>query len=152
MAKKRSRFKLLRPMIDVSSWMDLKGLRRSGQGIIDTIKNIHDATPSRPLQPETFEEAMMRLNIDEDFLQKRLRECFYSSCFYLACGIALFFYGFYVVFTGFLISGFVTFTLATLAVVLAYREAFWYYQMKIRKLGCSISDFFTFLTGRKSGE
>lgn len=152
MAKKRSRFKLLRPMVDVSSWMDLKGLGRSSRGILHTVKNIHDATPSQPLQAESFEEAMARLNIDENSLQKRLRECFYSSWFYFAAGLALFFYGFYVVFTGFLISGFVTFVLATLAFVLAYREAFWYYQMKIRKLGCSISGFFTFFTGRKSGE
>lgn len=149
MAKKRSRFKLFRPMVDVSSWMDLKGLSRSGKGILDTVKNIQESTPSGSVGKETFEEAMVRLSVDENSLQKRMRECFYSSCFYLACGFALFFYGVYLIFTAFIISGFVTFILAALAFVLAYREALWYYQMKIRKLGCSVSDFFKFLTGRK---
>lgn len=88
---KRSRFKLLRRWSMCQAGCSLKGLGRSVEGILHTVKNIHDATPSQPLQAESFEEAMARLNIRENSLQKRLRECFYSSWFYFAAGLAFIF-------------------------------------------------------------
>ncbi len=148
MAKKRSRFKFFSSMVDVSSWMDLKGVQRSGEGIVASAKRFQQSVPSSGLK-ETFEEAMARLDIDEKFLEKRKRQCYFTAWFYTGCGSALLLYAFYLLSTGYIVSSFVTYVMSALAYVFAYREGLWYYQMKIRKLGCSMTDFFAFITGRK---
>ena len=147
MAKKRRRFSYFRPLVDFSSWMGLKNLRESGAGIAKSFNDLRQA--QTPTRQETFEEAMTRLGHDEESLNKRRRQCLFSSWIYLAIATALFIYSIYLLLHGYLISVLVAIVLTAFLGVSAYREAFWYYQMTVRKLGCTFNEFFAFITGRR---
>ncbi len=147
MAAKRQRKGFFRSMVDFPTWMNVKGLRDSGDTIVKTFKSLQEATLSD--RQETFEEAMTRLRLSEKDIQARMRHCYISSWIYFSVALLLFLYGGYLLiystFSGFIIA----FVLSGLAGVYAYRDAFWYFQMKSRKLGCSFSNFVNFITGRK---
>lgn len=134
-------------MVDFPTWMNVQGLRESGDTIVKTFKSLQEANLSD--RQETYEEAMSRLRLTEKDIQTRMRQCFISSWIYFAVASLLFLYGFYLLiyvsFSGFVIA----WVLTALAGVYAYREAFWYYQMKVKKLGCSMAEFVKFITGRK---
>lgn len=147
MASKRQRKGFFRSMVDFPTWMNVKGLRESGDTIAKTFKSLQEAKLSN--RQETYEEAMSRLGLTEKDIQARMRQCLISAWIYFACAFLLFLYGFYLLiyvsFSGFLIAWILT----ILSGVYAYREAFWYFQMKIKKLGCSAIEFLNFITGRK---
>ncbi len=144
---KRQRKGFFRSMVDFPTWMNVKGLRESGDTIAKTFKSLQEVKTSD--RQETFEEAMTRLNLSEKDIQTRMRQCVISGWIYFSCASLLFFYGLYLLifstFSGFVIA----WLLSVLAGVYAYRDAFWYFQMKKKKLGCSFSEFFNFITGRK---
>jgi intracellular multiplication protein IcmV len=147
MARKRRGKGFFRSMVDFPTWMNVKNLRESGDGIAKTFRSLQEV----PLftRQETFEEAVARLGLDEKSIQKRIQQCLLSAWIYLACSVALFIYGIcLLIFTHFT-GAFIAWLLAVLAGVFAYREAFWYCQMKKRKLGCSFNEFLNFISRRK---
>lgn len=134
-------------MVDFPTWMNVKGLRESGDTIFKTFKSLQEANLSD--RQETYEEAVSRLRLTEKDLLERMRQCLISAWIYFSVALLLFLYGFYLLiyvsFSGFVIA----WVLTALAGVYAYRDAFWYYQMKVKKLGCSLLEFVNFITGRK---
>lgn len=147
MARKRRRFSYFRPLVDFSSWMGLKSLRESGAGIAKSFSDLRQI--QAPTRQETFAEAMVRLELDEDSLSKRRRQCLLSGWLYLSLSSALFLYSIYLLIHVHLVSTMVAIVLTAFLGVSAYREAFWYYQMTVRKLGCTFNEFFAFITGRR---
>ena len=147
MAEKRQRSGFFRAMVDFPAWMGLDSIKAAGSGITDTFNSLKKA--SLPKRVETFEEAMIRLSLDEAALKKRRRECYYSSWFYMACAVLLLVYGFHLLLNGHYLSPLIAAILAAISLVSSYREGFWYFQMTVRKLGCSHKEFVAFITGRK---
>lgn len=144
---KRQRKGFFRSMVDFPTWMNVKGLRESGDTIAKTFKSLQEVKISD--RRETFEEAMSRLRLTEKDIQTRMHQCYIAGWIYFSCAALLFLYGLYLLifstFSGFLIA----WLLSVLAGVYAYREGFWYLQMKKKKLGCTFSEFVNFITGRK---
>lgn len=147
MARKSGRKGIFRQMVDVSSWMDLQGLRDTSKNIGEAFRDLQSVRI--PPERETFDEAMQRLNLDEDGLKRRMRQCLYTAWLYFSIGVVLFFYAFYLLIFAHTFGAVVSAILTAITLTLAYREAFWYYQMRVRKLGCSIFDFLAFISGRK---
>ncbi len=146
MAKNR-RKGLFRQMFNVSGWMGVQNLKETGDNIVKNFKDLSEIpTTSRV---ETFEEAMQRLGMDEEALARRMKQCYYTGWFYVACSIVLFLYGAYLITAGGYIAGLIAWILTVFAAALAYRESFWYFQMSSRKLGCSFKEYQNFLLGRK---
>lgn len=146
MAKSR-RKGLFRQMFNVTGWMGVHNLKETGDNIVKNFKDLSD-TRIVPIV-ETFEEAMQRLGLDEAGLERRKKQCYYTGWFYLACSLILFSYGIYLIANEGYIAGFVAWILCVFAVALAYRESFWYFQMSVRKLGCSFKEYQNFILGRK---
>lgn len=146
MAQKRRRFRFFRALVDFPTWMNLQGLRESGNDISKTFQDLRQMPPTR--HKETFEEAMIRLDLTEEAVQKRMRQCYFSGLVFLACSLGLFVYALALLTFGFFPGAFIAALIGVLAGVFAYREAFWYVQMKKRKLGCTFVEFLVFITGR----
>jgi intracellular multiplication protein IcmV len=147
MARKGRRLGLFRQMVNVSGWVNLQGIRNTSENIVETFKDIKSARI--PPERETFEEAMLRLALDENAIKNRMRQCYYTAWIYFTMGLLLFIYAFYLFFTVHIFGTLVALILSTMTITLAYREAFWYFQMKVRKLGCTFFEFLAFITGRK---
>ena len=97
--------------------------------------------PQKATRSETFEQARQRLGLSEEDLQQRKIE-FTRLCYtFLVLGALIIAYALYMLYMG---SPFVTlicFCLALYAFSQAFRFHFWLFQLKNRKLGCSVREW-----------
>lgn len=146
MAKKK-RLGLFRQMTNVSGWMGLQNLKQTSSNIAKDFKDLRQV-PEATIK-ETFEEAVHRMGLDEDAIARRIKQCYYTGWFYFGAAILLFIYGIYLILHTGIIGAFISWILTVFALALAYRESFWYFQMTVRKLGCSFAEYKNFLIGGK---
>ncbi len=125
----------------VTKWMGLDQIKRNTTGVYRIGHAV--VTPEQADYDETFEQAMQRLGLTEEILQQRRKEFTTLLFIYILAAIAIFAYSLYIVinyknFMGFIMGLAVT----VFALVHAFRYHFWLYQIKHRKLGSSIKDWF----------
>lgn len=136
--------KLVKPFVNFPSWMGLRQLSSSGKGIANTAKGIYqpDAGANKVVRKETFAQAVKRLNLSEQDLQQRLKTFWNMTLVYIFVALGLFGYGACLCFDGHFAAAFLSFILTALALSLALRQHFWYFQIKQRRLGCSMKEWF----------
>lgn len=125
----------------VTKWMALDQLKRNTNGVFRIGQAV--ITPEQANYDETFEQAMERLGITDVELQQRRREFTALLFIYILVALAIFGYSLYIViiyknFMGFIMGLAVT----VFALVHAFKYHFWLYQLKHRKLGSSLRDWF----------
>ena len=87
MARKARRLGLFRQMVNVSGWVNLKGIRDTSENIVETFKDIKNVRI--PPERETFEEAMRRLA----WMKMRSKiacDNVFTAWIYFAIGLLLF--------------------------------------------------------------
>ena len=106
---------------------------------------------AQAVQPETFEEALQRLSLTEAELDKRYH--FFKRSFYmlLMVSLVLFYYAFYVLFTGHFITFLLAFAVTLLAAAQAFKRHFWMFQVRQRRLGCTFREWWQDLMGQVKG-
>ncbi len=125
----------------VSKWVAYDEIKDSSQRLFRIGRAIF--TPEQAEQKETFEEALERLNLTEQQLTARRKEFTRLMIIYLLLACAVFAYSVYIVYVHKNIKGFMMgFCTTIFALSQAFRYHFWVFQIKNRKLGCSISDWF----------
>jgi intracellular multiplication protein IcmV len=125
----------------VTKWLDYDFLKRSTNKIMSIARSAF--SPEQAERTETFEQAMERLNLTENELQQRLTEFSRLLVIYIFIAIAIFTYSVWIVFTHKNIMGFfMGFCITIFALSHAFRYHFWIYQIKHRKLGCSLREWF----------
>ena len=129
---------------NVSAWVGLNNIKNNAV----LIKDLSKSTFTQPYsgggntpKKETFAQAMRRLNITEAGLQKRIKS---STHVILFCGILFFpmlIYTVYMFQSNFYLSSFVCLMLTALLGAYCFREHFNRYQMRQRRLGCTVSEW-----------
>lgn len=147
MAEKSKRPGFFRSMVNFPAWMGLDSIKEDAKGISQTFESLKNISLSKRV--ETFEEAMIRLSLDEESLKKRRRQCFYAIWLYMAVVAVLFIYAFHLLYNGHHYAALIAVILSAIAGLYSYREGFLYFQMTIRKLGCTHKEFLAFITGRR---
>lgn len=132
--------KATKPFVNFPAWMGLKQLSSSGKGIKDTAKSL--LQQSKSTRKETFEEAVARLGLNEQVLKQRQQVFLRMAMAYGAMALSLFGYSVYLLVTMHIAAGFMTLVLTVLALTLAFRQHFWYFEIKQRKLGCTVKEWF----------
>jgi intracellular multiplication protein IcmV len=125
--------------------MGLRQLRVNAAAIKAMFQDLRMYRPE--VRRETFEEALQRLNLTEDQLKERMRTCLIMSCLYSFAALCFFIYSIYMIIhlhLGMILGILITILMA----VFAYRESFWYFQMKTRKLGNTFQDWVSFMLKR----
>ena len=104
---------------------------------------IKDAvSPQEVGRQETFDEAMKRLELTEEDIQKSQNNYLLFASLFVLCGVLTLVFSFYLIFHHKTFSGMILgFVTSTLFFVYAFRYHFWYFQIKHRKLGCTIDDW-----------
>lgn len=142
----RGIWKLARPFVNFPRWMGARELLNYSQVIKRLFKNFFTVT--RPKHVETFEQAVSRLRLTEADLQSRANYFFYFSLIYALIGLALLFYAVYLYLFYTHYGGFVSLMLSIIALLFAYRENFWWFQIKQRKLGCTFKEWLHYVLSR----
>jgi len=132
--------KLVKPFVNVPSWMGWKDLKSTGTNIKDTAKALLETEKAQ--RTETFQQAVARFGLNPEQLAQKQKDYLNAALLYSGIGIALFLYAVYLFIFGHLAAGFLTLVLTVLAAVLAFRQHFFYYQIKRHKLGCTIKEWF----------
>lgn len=137
--------KVVKPVVNFPAWMGWRQIAGTGRDIKDLGKAL--LTKSTAKQSETFAEAMQRLHLSEQDIQQRAKLFFRMSCFYCAVAVALFIYVVYLLYTAHFAAAFLSLLLTVLSLALAFRQNFWYFQIKQRRLGCTVKEWLRFTFG-----
>jgi len=90
---------------------------------------------------ETYEEAIKRLNLNEDDIQDRKKMFTQQAIMYLVASLAVMAYGVYLAFQQFVGGLVLAFMVAALCLSYAFRSHFWLFQLKQKKLGCTFKEY-----------
>ena len=125
----------------VTKWLGTDQIKDSTKSVVDVGRDLF--VPQQADFPETFEEALKRLNITVEELEQRRREFTCLMIFYLIIALLILCYGIYIVSYYKNYMGFVMcFAVTIFALTHAFRYHFWIYQIKNKKLGCSLKEWF----------
>jgi intracellular multiplication protein IcmV len=147
--------KVFKPFVNFPLWMGWKQIGSSSRDLKNLAKAVFriklEKNEEKKPATETFEQTMARLNIDEEKLKERQKQFLKLTLFYFALGLALLSYTIHLfITTHFFLASFVTLILSVLMFTYAYRQHFWYFQIKSRKLGRTFKDWVAFtLKGTK---
>lgn len=137
--------RVFKPFVNFPRWMNLRQLRANAAAIAKMIQDMRIHRPE--VRRESFDEAIQRMNLTDEDIKDRMRTCLTLSVVYSFAALCFLIYTFYMIWHGHL--GMILGILITaLMAVFAYREAFWYFQMKTRTLGNTFRDWLSFLFKR----
>ena len=98
--------------------------------------------PKKAKHPETFQDAIERLNLSEEDLAARQKEFTTLIIAFILIGFGVLAYGAYMLFAGHAWITLICTFLGIYAFAQAFRFHFWLFQIKHRKLGCTFSEWF----------
>lgn len=125
----------------VNKWIGYDQIKSSTKNIFQVGQSL--VTPEHADYQETFEQALQRLNITEEQLKQRLREFTVLLIVYILIAVAVFSYSIYIAIKYKNLMGFIMgFGVTIFALVNAFKYHFWIYQIKHRKLGCTLKEWF----------
>lgn len=123
-----------------SAWLGYDQLKSATGGIWDIIKTL--LVPAKSERTESFADAMKRLNLTNADLKEKMiiyRTYAYGFVIFAGCSFVT---GFYLLFHHKTLSGWLLgIAVTTLFLSQAFRYHFWYFQMKHRKLGCTLNEW-----------
>lgn len=139
--KKQSRIvKLVGSILNVRAWFDWERVRSFTLYLSNGFKRLF--VPQQNKEVESFDEAATKLNLSDAALMTKQKALFRLSIVMLiAAGLILSYAG-YQLFYGSLPAVIVSLIVTLIALTLAFRYHFWYYQIKNRKLGCTFDEWF----------
>ena len=152
-AKKRGKIRhslawAFKPLVNVKGWMGYQEVKQGYQTLAHAFSDLLQVTPTD--RRETFDEAVIRLNLNELKLKQQAKNFFRMLVVCLLIFIFMLTLSLYWLFTGGFFGGVVTLLFSFVALANAIRYHFWIYQINKRKLGCSLQQWFieTFIKRR----
>lgn len=141
--------KIIKPAIDVPKWIDYQQLVKNNRSVFAFIKKFF--VPEQATTQESFEEALLRLNLTPADLVQRSKEftrLMWIWIFLLLVSISYSIYLFHIhAFRGF----YPCLGISIIILTQIFRYHFWLFQIKQRHLGCSFRDWLNgqFFTRKK---
>lgn len=132
--------------VNFPRWMGVDELKSSGKRIGQMAKDL--MTPAKAQHHETFEEAVERLGLTEKDIAERMKGFLFQARVIALVALVIFIYAIYLFIASHIIAGFMAVLITGVAVSLAIKEHFRYFQMKQRRLGCTLGQWFKALIGR----
>jgi len=134
-------------------WVGVDSLKTDTKMLRNIFKGVFkkSRSPSSEAKSQSFEDAMRKYGVDEAELKTRMRNAKAIVAFCLLAAVIVF--GYFLYFVAFFsqyLSGFVCLTLMALLIAYAFREHFNLFQMRQRRLGCTVQEWFnaTFRKGK----
>ena len=132
--------RLFAALFNVKSWLDVDRIRAGFRFISEQGRQYF--IPNSKKQVESFDAAMTRLGLSEEDIVVRQRGLLRLSIMMVFAAIAVFLYLLYNLAHRYYVAVALSTIVMLLALTLAFRYHFWYFQMKQRRLGCSLREWF----------
>jgi intracellular multiplication protein IcmV len=140
MGIKRSLKRAIKPFTNVRGWSDYDRTKAQTEGLVSSIRNLF--VPRAARYKESFTEAMDRYHLTEKDLYHRRRQFVLLFLVQLVLMLFLLYYGANMLLAKQYPGGAVAVAFAFVMFTLALRNHFWYFQIKKRKLGCTLKEYF----------
>lgn len=130
---------MIKPLVDLPRWLGWKQISANTANLKNIIVRLF--VPQKATREESFDQAIVRLNLTEEQVQHRYKMFFYQLIFWLSFAVIILIYAIYLAGRhsphGFLAC------IAISLVVLsqAFRAHFWMFQIKQRRLGCTFREY-----------
>ena len=128
-----------KPFFNVRGWMGWDGIVQGGSAIKTLAISLF--VPAQSTRTESFEEALMRLQLTEEDVIKKQKYFQWLFILFFIATIGLFTYAIVMFFMHAYAASLASFGLTALLLAQTFRNHFWWFQMKRRKLGCSIKEW-----------
>ncbi len=138
--------KIAKPFLDFPTWMGAKDIKANTAMLFSAIKTIF--TYNKPSQKETFAAAMIRLGLTENDLVQSSKQYKYMAVIYLGLAIITLLYAIFLLVKQHYLGGVPALCITLLFLVLAFRNHFWFFQIRQRKLGCTVREWFNYIIGK----
>lgn len=123
-----------------SAWIGTETLSQQTSAMWLVIKSLF--TPEKPVHKETFAESMQRQGLTEADIKEAQDDYTFYALIFLVLGIALVVFAFYLLFThAAFFAWLLALAAAGLSLVQALKYDFWAFQIKNRKLGCTLAEW-----------
>ena len=132
--------RLFSNIFKIKSWLDLERIQSGFQYVKEQASTYF--IPGTSKATESFEQAKTRLKLSDDDLLVREKGLLRLSVIMMTAAIFIFIYSMYNLFYGYYAALLVSVVLNMLALVMAFRYHFWYFQIKNKRLGCSLHEWF----------
>lgn len=130
--------------LDVRTWSSYDQVRSSLSSTFKSAKGLFSVRTSQRV--ETFEQAMQRLQLSEQDIQERMNFMLRLARLFTLMSVVVVGYALYlIVYHGSFFAFMLSVVIAGLAFLQAFRYHFWYMQTKMRRLGCTVQDYWCFL-------
>ena len=116
-------------------------LTRNAEEIATAAKKILVPT-QKPEKTESFEQALARLNLTQADLKEKQKNFLRLAFTFAAVAGVILTYAVYLLFFGSFNAFMLAFIVSLIALSFAFRFHFWWFQVKKRKLGCSIKEWY----------
>ena len=134
----------------VKRWVSYDELKTNFLSLAGLFRRLFKRETIEQPRCESYEEAVMRMNLSEQDLDERRRQFLKSAICYLLVALLLWINGIWLIAHLKLLGAGIALILALTLTLNAYHEHFWYMQMSQHKLGCTFRDWLTFVLRRKA--
>lgn len=132
-------FKLLSSILNFRAWIDYDRSKAALKYITDGLKRLF---VPQVQQARDFEEVVEEYGLTEETLQKRAQSLRKIAIRMLFIACLIFAYTIYLLFTGIFMAFILSLVVTCIALTVSFRYHFWYFQIKQRKLGCTIGEWY----------
>ena len=140
--------RLFNRIIDVRSWSDWDRTKAYTAYLSTSIKKF--LIPQKKVAGESFAQAKKRMKLSDTDLIVRKNGLLRLSILMISVAFLLLIYAIYQLIYGSLFGAILSLVVTNIALVLAFRYHFWYFQIKKQKLGCTFREWLREgLTGEK---
>lgn len=130
---------LYKNFFNVSAWLSFDYMKNSFASMYALLKSIFQKPEST--RQESFEQAMLRMNLSEKDIDQRYEQSKRLSWLYATMMSVIWAYSLYLFLVAPLLSGALAFVVGGICALKFVKMRFWMYQIRERRLGCSLRDW-----------
>lgn len=136
--------RIIWPFSNIKRMVGWDHLKNSYKGLFASVKAMGARPNPANVVKETFDEAVQRLNLSEENIVAKTKSFFITAIVFVIIAVALFIYALDLLFSGHILATIIDLILVVLALSLALRDHFWHTQMKQRRLGLTLREWFNY--------
>ena len=131
---------LYKGFFDFKRWMNWDKLKQDSKSLYIMSKSVLNVDEDGV--NETFDEAIERFKLTEAHIKQAQKHYYNYTVMYVVTALLCVLYTFFLFFDNHFMAGIIAFLLAIFVFVKALQTHFLYFQIKNRKLGCSVKEWF----------
>jgi len=132
----------VKKIVNVRAWLDYDRLAAMNLYLVNGIKALFVPKKASEKSSVSFDDAIREMNLTPAMLKKRAKGLYRLSFLMSFVALLIFIYTGYNLYQGYWAAAMVSFVIMGIAVTMACRYHFWYYQIKVRRLGCTFQEWF----------